>query len=94
LGSISGHMAYSGYFGYFIGLSILKPRRRWQILGVGYLTAASLHALWNATGLMHPVVLAVIGSLSYAFLAAAILKARALSPNRAQNFATRFTRLP
>jgi RsiW-degrading membrane proteinase PrsW (M82 family) len=94
LGSISGHMAYSGYFGYFIGLSILKPRQRWQILGVGYLTSASLHALWNATGLMHPVVLAVIGSLSYAFLAAAILKARALSPNRAQNFATRFTRFP
>jgi RsiW-degrading membrane proteinase PrsW (M82 family) len=94
LGSISGHMAYSGYFGYFIGLSVLRPRQRWQILSIGYLTAASLHALWNATGLMHPVVLAVIGSLSYAFLAAAILKARALSPNREQNFATRFTRLP
>ncbi len=92
LGSIFGHMAYSGYFGYFIGLSVLKPRRRWRILGVGYLTAASLHALWNATGLINFFILAVIGIMSYAFLAAAILKARALSPNRSQNFATRFSK--
>jgi RsiW-degrading membrane proteinase PrsW (M82 family) len=94
LGSISGHMAYSGYLGYFIGLSILKPAKRWQILGVGYLTASGLHALWNATGALNLLVLALVGVVSYAFLAAAILKARALSPNRSQNFATRFTNLP
>jgi RsiW-degrading membrane proteinase PrsW (M82 family) len=94
LGSISGHMAYSGYLGYFIGLSILKPTKRWQILGVGYGTAAGLHALWNATGVLNLLVLALVGVVSYAFLAAAILKARALSPNRSQNFATRFTDLP
>jgi RsiW-degrading membrane proteinase PrsW (M82 family) len=28
LGSAAGHMAYSGYLGYFIGLSALKPRKR------------------------------------------------------------------
>lgn len=93
LGSISGHMAYSGYLGYFIGLSILKPSERWRILGVGYLTAAALHALWNTMGLINPLVLAVVGVVSYAFLTAAILKARALSPTRSENFATRFTRL-
>jgi RsiW-degrading membrane proteinase PrsW (M82 family) len=93
LGSISGHMAYSGYFGYFIGLSVLKPNQRWQILGVGYLTAAALHALWNVTGIINFLVLAVVGIVSYAFLAAAILKARALSPTRSQNFATRFSRM-
>lgn len=93
LGSISGHMAYSGYLGYFIGLSVLKPSKRWRILGVGYLTAASLHALWNTMGLVNLLVLAVVGVVSYAFLTAAILKARALSPTRSQNFATRFTRL-
>ena len=92
LGSISGHMAYSGYLGYFIGLSVLKPTKRWQILGIGYLTAAILHALWNSTGMINLVVLAVVGVISYAFLAAAILKARALSPTRSQNFATRFYR--
>jgi RsiW-degrading membrane proteinase PrsW (M82 family) len=94
LGSISGHMAYSGYLGYFIGLSVLKPAKRWQILAVGYLTAASLHALWNTMGLVNLLVLAVVGVVSYAFLTAAILKARLLSPTRSENFATRFTRLP
>ncbi|MEB3213389.1 MAG: PrsW family glutamic-type intramembrane protease, partial [Leptolyngbyaceae bacterium] len=47
LGSVSGHMAYSGYFGYFIGLSVLKPKSRWQTLMIGYLSASLLHALWN-----------------------------------------------
>jgi RsiW-degrading membrane proteinase PrsW (M82 family) len=93
LGSIAGHMAYSGYLGYFIGLSVLKPAKRWRILATGYLTSATLHALWNATGILSFLVLALVGVLSYAFLAAAILKARALSPTRSQNFATRFSKL-
>jgi RsiW-degrading membrane proteinase PrsW (M82 family) len=83
-------MADSGYFGYFIGLSVLRPRQRWQILAVGYFSAAALHALWNSTGLFSGLLLAVVGVLSYAFLTAAILKARLLSPTRSQNFATRF----
>lgn len=90
LGSVAGHMAYSGYLGYFIGLAVLKPRRSWQILPVGYLSASALHALWNATGSINALLLVVVGVLSYAFLMAAILKARALSPTRSQNFATRF----
>lgn len=91
LGSVAGHMAYSGYLGYFIGLSVLKPRNRWRILGVGYFSAAFLHALWNASGTFSVLLLALVGVLSYAFLAAAILKARVLSPTRAQNFATRIS---
>ncbi len=91
LGSAAGHMAYSGYFGYFIGLSALKPKKRWQILSVGYFSASALHALWNASGTASVLLLAAVGVLSYAFLVAAILKARALSPNRAQNFATRIS---
>lgn len=90
LGSVAGHMAYSGYFGYFIGLAVLKPSYSLQILLVGYLTSSGLHALWNATGVINNLLLVVVGVLSYAFLMAAILKARALSPTRAQNFATRF----
>ncbi len=90
LGSVAGHMAYSGYLGYFIGLAVLKPRRSWQILPVGYLSASALHALWNTTGSINALLLVVVGVLSYAFLMAAILKARALSPTRSQNFATRF----
>jgi RsiW-degrading membrane proteinase PrsW (M82 family) len=94
LGSVAGHMAYSGYLGYFIGLSVLKPRKRWQILGVGYFTAAALHALWNSMGLVSGLLLAIVGVLSYAFLTAAILKARVLSPTRTQNFATHFLERP
>lgn len=91
LGSIAGHMAYSGYFGYFIGLSALKPGDRWKILLVGYLSSALLHALWNSFGASNVFLLAAIGVMSYAFLAAAILKARQLSPTRSANFATRFS---
>ncbi|MBE9011964.1 PrsW family intramembrane metalloprotease [Pseudanabaenaceae cyanobacterium LEGE 13415] len=89
LGAISGHMAYSGYFGYFIGLAVLKPRQSWLILLIGYLTASGLHALWNVMGSVSEILLALVGMVSYAFLAAAILKARSLSPTRSQNFATR-----
>jgi RsiW-degrading membrane proteinase PrsW (M82 family) len=88
IGSIAGHMAYSGYMGYFIGLAALKPRQYWQILIIGYLSSAILHALWNTTGFYNNTLLAAIGIVSYAFLAAAILKARELSPTRSQNFAT------
>jgi RsiW-degrading membrane proteinase PrsW (M82 family) len=96
LGNVAGHMAYSGYFGYFIGLSVLKPSKRWQLLGIGYLTSSTVHALWNSSsaltsGSLEMTILlqSTIGGLSYAFLVAAILKARQLSPSRAQNFATR-----
>ena len=94
LGSVAGHIAYSGYLGYFIGLSVLKPRKRWPILGIGYLSAAVLHALWNAAGTINALFLMIVGVMSYAFLAAAILKARQLSPTRSQNFATRLSNSP
>jgi len=64
LGSVSGHMAYSGYFGYFIGLSVLKPAKRWKILSIGYLSAAGLHALWNASGAFNLLILAIVGVVS------------------------------
>jgi RsiW-degrading membrane proteinase PrsW (M82 family) len=90
IGSVAGHIAYSGYFGYFIGLSVLKPSKRWSLLAIGYLTAASLHALWNASGAIGSLVTAFAGILAYAFLMAAILKARQLSPTRSQNWATQY----
>jgi len=79
LGSVAGHMAYSGYFGYFIGLSILKPSRRWLILAIGYFSSAMLHALWNTSALVSFWLLAIVGAVSYAFLVAAILKAHSFS---------------
>jgi RsiW-degrading membrane proteinase PrsW (M82 family) len=89
IGAVAGHMAYSGYFGYFIGLAALKPSKKWVILPIGYLTASALHALWNASASVSLMFSAVVGIVSYAFLAAAILKARELSPTRRDNFATK-----
>lgn len=88
LGDISGQVAYSGYFGYFIGLSALKPGKRWRLLGIGYLTSGAIHSLaavatiWQDKQhhtLIASIFLAVIGSVAYVFLIAAILKARQLS---------------
>jgi RsiW-degrading membrane proteinase PrsW (M82 family) len=78
----SGHIAYSGYFGYYIGLSVLKPSKRWLLLGSGYVLAALIHTLWDASQTQEMGWQVLIGLLSYGFLAAAILKARELSPNR------------
>jgi RsiW-degrading membrane proteinase PrsW (M82 family) len=94
LGSVAGHMAYSGYMGYFVGLSALKPKKRWPILGIGWLTASLLHALWNSVGGFGRIVQALVGVISYVFLMAAILQARKLSPNRSDNFATRVIQRP
>jgi RsiW-degrading membrane proteinase PrsW (M82 family) len=92
LGNISGHMAYSGYFGYFIGLAALKqkPIQQAQIMGIGFVTAALIHGLWDTVADYNPIFLVLIGVLAFAFLMAAILKARKLSPSRNQNFATQF----
>jgi RsiW-degrading membrane proteinase PrsW (M82 family) len=80
LGAIVGHMAYSGYFGYFIGLSALQSGQRWRTLAIGYFSAALLHTLWNVAGAIGGLGLALSGLLSYALLMAAILKAQDLSP--------------
>ncbi|MGI0483619.1 PrsW family intramembrane metalloprotease, partial [Geminocystis sp. CENA526] len=92
IGSVFGHMAYSGYFGYFIGLAMMKPSKRWLLLAIGWLTSASLHSFWNASASLSRsnavLVLGISGIFAYIFLVAAILKARQLSPHRSQNFAT------
>ena len=76
-------MAYAGYFGYFIGLSVIKPEQRWKILAIGLVSASIPHALWDTVLSMDTVPLeAAIALLSYAVLAAAVLKAREISPNR------------
>ncbi len=79
-----GHMAYSGYFGYFIGLAVIKPEQRWKILGIGLVSASIPHALWDSIMSLDSTPLtAGVAVLSYAVLAAAVLKAREISPNRA-----------
>jgi RsiW-degrading membrane proteinase PrsW (M82 family) len=80
-----GHMAYAGYFGYFIGLSVLKPEQKWKILGIGLISASIPHALWDSVVSTDSIPFeAAVALLSYAVLAAAVLKAREISPNRSQ----------
>lgn len=45
---VVGHMAWTGIFGYFIGLSATHPRSAWKLIPLGWLLAASLHAFWNS----------------------------------------------
>jgi RsiW-degrading membrane proteinase PrsW (M82 family) len=79
LGSICGHTAWSSYLGYAIGLSVLKPKKRWKILGIAYLISATLHALWNSISAfsgnndwVEILMQCLIGVLSYLFLMSSI----------------------
>ncbi len=83
------HSAWSGLFGYFIGLSALRPSTAWFLLPLGWFSAAALHGAWDATGnvVSQGVVMLVcwmfIALLSYALLGGAIFKARDISPTAA-----------
>ena len=81
---IFGHSAYAGYMGYFIGLACLYPNRRWKLLGIGLLSAAALHALWNSADKLGLFFYFVAAVLSFAMLCGAIIKARQLSPRRSE----------
>jgi RsiW-degrading membrane proteinase PrsW (M82 family) len=84
LGEAFGHMAYSGCFGYFIGLAMMKKEQRWKILAIGLASSSLLHAAWDSVASLDSnVLLGIVGIISYAVLAAGILKAREISPNRA-----------
>jgi len=50
LPDLTGHSAWSGLFGYFIGLSVLRPKMAIYLLPLGWLSAAALHGAWDATG--------------------------------------------
>lgn len=90
ISQLGGHLAYSGYLGYFIGCAVLRPKAAPLYLAVGFLTSAALHGLWNTLAhVQAPVALmTLLAAVSIAFLIAAILKARRISPTRSQNFAT------
>ncbi len=92
---LTAHSAYSGLFGYFIGLSVLRPAAAVYLVPLGWLFAAILHGAWDATSdlsgssLIGLPISLLIGILSYALLAGAIFKARDISPsfaNRCRNY--------
>ncbi len=87
LPQLTAHSAYTGLFGYFIGLAVLRPAMAVLLIPLGWLSAAALHGAWDATSdlvnssLIGAPVHVVIGVLSYALLAGAIFKARDISPS-------------
>lgn len=78
VGGLVTHMAWSGYLGYYIGLA-RDSERRMKILGLGYLSAAALHAFWNSSEVMGSWLSLISGALTLALLGSAILKARQLA---------------
>jgi RsiW-degrading membrane proteinase PrsW (M82 family) len=90
LPQLTAHSAYTGLFGYFIGLSVLRPRMAVLLIPLGWLSAAGLHGAWDATSdladsaLIGVPLRVLIGVLSYALLAGAIFKARDISPSFAR----------
>jgi RsiW-degrading membrane proteinase PrsW (M82 family) len=95
LPELTAHSAYSGLFGYFIGLAVLRPGMAAVLIPIGWLVAAVLHGAWDAASdLIDSVLISVpihvaIGVLSYALLAGTIFKARDIS----SSFAPRCARL-
>jgi RsiW-degrading membrane proteinase PrsW (M82 family) len=90
LSNIFGHAAYSGYFGYFIGLAAMRRRDSLRTIGMGLAFSFFVHNAWDffaANGMLLGLIPVAI--LSYAGFVAAILKAREISPRRLENFATR-----
>jgi RsiW-degrading membrane proteinase PrsW (M82 family) len=87
LPELTAHSAYSGLFGYFIGLAVLRPGMAALLIPLGWLLASVLHGAWDATSdladspLISVPIHVVIGVLSYAMLAGAIFKARDISPS-------------
>ena len=87
LDALTGHMAYSGYFAYFVGLGILRPQHRERLWLGGWVAAAVLHGFYDATT-GSPVFTTISTFVAFFFLIAVIVRARKTSPTRSDNFAT------
>jgi len=77
-GGIVGHMAYSGLFGYFIGLAVIRPAQKWKLLAIGWLSSSVIHALWNSVDAISPLLNYVVAGICAVAVVGAILKARQL----------------
>jgi RsiW-degrading membrane proteinase PrsW (M82 family) len=88
--ALTGHLAYSGYFAYFVGLGLMRPKQRERLWLGGWLVAALIHGFFDAVvdegALLGPTLATFV---AFFFLITVILNARKLSPTREENFATR-----
>jgi RsiW-degrading membrane proteinase PrsW (M82 family) len=91
---LAGHMAWTGLFGYYIGLAALRPWGRVRVLLTGFAAAVALHWTWDIAfhrdmdRTLTIVIASTSAVVSWVALVTAVLKARQISPTRAINFAT------
>jgi RsiW-degrading membrane proteinase PrsW (M82 family) len=86
--ALSGHLAYSGYFAYFVGLGLLRTAQRERLWLGGWIGAALIHGFFN-TFATNNFVTVISTAVAFFCLMTAILHARRVSPTRDENFATR-----
>jgi RsiW-degrading membrane proteinase PrsW (M82 family) len=88
--ALSGHIAYSVYFGYFVGLAVMRPDRRKRLFFTGWLGAAVIHAAYDALPEIvgSSIMAGLMSAVAVFFLVVVIAAARKISPTRAKNFAT------
>ena len=79
IGDISGHIAYSGYFAYMIGLALQRRAHFWPLILGGWLGASVMHGFWDATSSLGNVVQAIIGVGSFVVFITALRRARRVS---------------
>ena len=77
-GGLVGHMAYSGLFGYFIGLAVIRRKAIWKLLAIGWGASSVIHALWNSVSTISPLLNYAVAGVCAVGVVAAILKARQL----------------
>jgi RsiW-degrading membrane proteinase PrsW (M82 family) len=86
--ALAEHSAWAGLFGYFIGLSVLRPRMAVVLLPLGWFSAAALHGAWDFTSSFNNAFVVigiwlVLAVFSYGLLAGAIFKGLDISPRLA-----------
>jgi RsiW-degrading membrane proteinase PrsW (M82 family) len=89
--ALSGHLAYSGYFAYFVGLGLLRKAQRERLWLGGWIGAALIHGFFN-TFATNNFLTVISTAVAFFCLMTAILHARRVSPTRDENFATRALR--
>jgi RsiW-degrading membrane proteinase PrsW (M82 family) len=89
--ALSGHLAYSGYFAYFVGLGLMRKAQRERLWLGGWIGAALIHGFFN-TFATNNFVTVISTAVAFFCLMTAILHARRVSPTRDENFATRALR--
>ena len=81
LGDLGEHSAYSGIFGYFIGLAVLYPKSALRLMLIGWGVAAVLHGFWDSDffGIVGITIDTVVISTLFVFC---MLKARQIEMTR------------